>query len=163
MNEGNNVRPHDILLSGSPLWKHSQAFLLPVLFPTRMSTSELSPIFLYVNLHIYKYIWLSVTLGSVPYSEAAAGRGLEVRLYIYFPVSHGWAQTVPPSLRTLIFLVVFFFAFFVFSRAAPSAYGGPQARGLIRATAARLHHNHRNSISEPGLQPIPQLTAMPDP
>ena len=30
------------------------------------------------------------------------------------------------------------FDFVVFSRAAPEAYGGPQARGLIRAVAACL-------------------------
>ena len=31
----------------------------------------------------------------------------------------------------------FFFFFFAFSRATPSAYGDSQARGLIRAIAAR--------------------------
>ena len=41
-------------------------------------------------------------------------------------------------------------------RAAPSAYGGSQARCLIRAVAASLHHSHSNVESE-------QLMAMPDP
>ena len=41
--------------------------------------------------------------------------------------------------------------FFVFSRAAPAAYGGSQARGRIEATAAGLHHNHSNTGSEPCL------------
>ena len=44
-----------------------------------------------------------------------------------------------------------FFLFFVFFRAAPSAYGSPQARGLIRAAAARLRHSYSNAISEPCL------------
>ena len=55
------------------------------------------------------------------------------------------------------------FFFFVFSRAAPTAYGGSQARGLFRAVATGLHHSHSNRGSKPHLQPIPQLTAMPDP
>ena len=37
---------------------------------------------------------------------------------------------------------------FVFSRAASMAYGGSQARGLIRAVAAGLHHSHSNLGSE---------------
>ena len=37
---------------------------------------------------------------------------------------------------------------FRFSRAAPAAHGGPQARGPIRATAAGLCHSHSNAGSE---------------
>ena len=51
--------------------------------------------------------------------------------------------------------------FFVFSRAAPVAYGGSQARGLIRAVAADLRHS--NAGSELRLRPTTQLTAMPHP
>ena len=61
-----------------------------------------------------------------------------------------------------IYFYVLFLSF-VFFRAALMAYGGSQARGLIRATAAGLHHSHRNAGSEPRLQPGPQLMAMPDP
>ena len=32
-------------------------------------------------------------------------------------------------------------------RAAPMAYGVSQAMGLMRATAAGLHHSHRNAGS----------------
>ena len=41
------------------------------------------------------------------------------------------------------------FPFFVFCllRAAPVAYGGSQARGLIRAVATGLHHSHSNAAS----------------
>jgi len=38
---------------------------------------------------------------------------------------------------------VIFFFFWSFFRAAPSAYGGSQARGQIRAAAACLHHSHK--------------------
>ena len=52
---------------------------------------------------------------------------------------------------------------FLFCRAALVACGGSQARGLIRAAAAGLHHSHSNAGSEPHLQPRPQLMATPDP
>ena len=58
--------------------------------------------------------------------------------------------------KTFIFVVVF-------SRAAPQAYRGSQARGLIRAVAASLHQGHSNSGSELRLHPTPQLTATLDP
>ena len=58
----------------------------------------------------------------------------------------------------------YFFIFFLpFSGAAPSAYGGSLARGLIGAVATGPHQSHSNLGSEPHLQPIPQLTTMPDP
>jgi len=61
--------------------------------------------------------------------------------------------------------VSFFFSFclFAFSRAASMPYGGSQARVLIGAVAAGLHHSHGNVGSELRMQPTPQLTAMPDP
>ena len=55
------------------------------------------------------------------------------------------------------------FFFFCLFRATSAAYGGSQARGIIGATAAGLHHSHSNARSEPHLQPTPQLMAMPDP
>ena len=58
---------------------------------------------------------------------------------------------------------VFFFFFFLLFMSAPSAYGGSQARGLIRATAAGLRHSHSSTGSEPRLWPPPQLMATPDP
>ena len=60
------------------------------------------------------------------------------------------------------FIFYFIFCLFAFSRAAPPAYGGFQARGRNQAVAAGLHHSHSNLGSELGLQPTPQLTAMPD-
>ena len=61
------------------------------------------------------------------------------------------------------FFFFFFFGLFAISWAAPTAYGGSQARGRIGAIAAGLHHSHSNSGFEPRLQPTPQLTATPDP
>ena len=52
---------------------------------------------------------------------------------------------------------------FAFSGAAPKAYGGSQARGVIGAVDFSLRQSHSNAGSEPRLQPIPQLTATPDP
>ena len=59
--------------------------------------------------------------------------------------------------------VCFVFVNFVFSRALPMAYGGSQARGLIRAVAAGLGHSHSSVGSELHLRSTPQITAMPDP
>ena len=47
--------------------------------------------------------------------------------------------------------IKFFLSFFAFSRAAPAAYGGSQARGQIRAAAAGLRQSHSNAGSEPRL------------
>ena len=48
----------------------------------------------------------------------------------------------------------FYFILFIYF-AYTTAYGGLQARGLIRATAAGLHHRHSNTRSKPHLQPTP--------
>ena len=50
----------------------------------------------------------------------------------------------------------FIFLFFCLFRAATTAYGGSQARGLIGATAASLHHSHSNFKSKPCLKPTAQ-------
>ena len=57
----------------------------------------------------------------------------------------------------------FFFCLFASSRAAPAAYGGSQARGLIGAVDAGLHQSHSNGGSELCLQPTPQPMATPGP
>ena len=62
-----------------------------------------------------------------------------------------------------MFVYLFVYLYFAFSRAAPAAHGGSQARDLIRAVAAGLCQSHNNVGSEPFLQPTPQLTATPDP
>ena len=61
------------------------------------------------------------------------------------------------------YLIIFFFFAFLLFRAAPMAHEGSQARGPVGAIAASLHHSHSNAGSESHLQPIPQLTAMPEP
>ena len=48
-------------------------------------------------------------------------------------------------------------------RAAPTAYGGSQARGRIGAVAAGLCHSHSDAGFELRLQLTPQLMTMPDP
>ena len=63
-------------------------------------------------------------------------------------------------LNYLIYLFIYLFAF---SRAAPAAYGGSQAMGLIRTVTSGLCHSHSNAGSEQQcLQPTAQLTATPD-
>ena len=50
-----------------------------------------------------------------------------------------------PEIKTLCVCVL--------SRAAPVAYGGSQAKGLIGATAIGLCHSHHNARSKSPLQP----------
>ena len=57
----------------------------------------------------------------------------------------------------------FFFGLFAIFLGTPAVYGGSHARGWIRAIAAGLSQSHSNAVSEPSLQPTPQLTATPDP
>ena len=51
------------------------------------------------------------------------------------------------------FFGVVVFLFFYLFRAAPTAHGGSQGRGWIRAVAAILRHSHSNTRSELCLQP----------
>ena len=84
------------------------------------------------------------------------------------PIWWVWAKT--PELAFLISSILspgnsffsFFFFFFLF-RAAPTAYGGSQARGPIGAIAASLCHSHSNARSKPCLRPTPPLMATPHP
>ena len=69
------------------------------------------------------------------------------------------------TLIVFVVVVVVVVVFVAISWAAPSAYGGSQARGRIGAVATvatGLRQSHSNSGSEPRLQPTPQLTATPD-
>ena len=65
--------------------------------------------------------------------------------------------------RYIDIYISIYIVFFAFSRAAPAAYRGSQARGRIGAVASGLHHSHSNMGSKLCLQPTPQLTAMLDP
>ena len=62
-----------------------------------------------------------------------------------------------------VFIYLFIFIPFAFSRATPSAYGGSHARGRIEAIATGICQSHKNAGSEPSLQPTPQLKATLDP
>ena len=74
-------------------------------------------------------------------------------------------EETPLYLFFVLFCFCFlgFFFFFAISWAAPTAYGGSQARGGIGAVAAGLRQSHSNTGSEPRLQPTSQLTVTPDP
>ena len=68
----------------------------------------------------------------------------------------------PWIVQFIIFFIFWVLLFLVFCRfffrAIPTACGGSQARGLIRAIAASLHHSHSNAGSythraRPGIEP----------
>ena len=66
----------------------------------------------------------------------------------FFHISTLFFRLTKP-LIFLFFTFHFILFYFLPSRAPPAAYGGSQARGLIRAAAAGLHHSHSNIRSEP--------------
>ena len=72
--------------------------------------------------------------------------------------------THPPcsAESSFYYFILFYFIYFILLlfTATPMAHDGSQARSLIKAIAACLHHSHSNAGSEPRLQPPPQLTAM---
>ena len=85
--------------------------------------------------------------------------GLLIYISIFLPLPHCLNYyTFGESLE-----VIPHFCLFVFSRAAPEAYGGSQARGQIRSVATTLCQSHSNTGSEPRLRPTPELTPTPDP
>ena len=77
-----------------------------------------------------------------------------------YPLPHLFYWAVSELHPFIYFLFFYFFAFF---RAAPMAYRGSQARRLIGAAAASLHHSHSHTRSEARLRPTPQLMTTPDP
>ena len=70
-------------------------------------------------------------------------------------------QEIDFQAQKLLFFYYFLnFYSFCFFRTALRAYGGSQARGLIGAVAAGLHHSHSHAGSELRLRPTPQRTAV---
>ena len=74
--------------------------------------------------------------------------------------SFSWLEWLQVGSCILFF---FFLVFLLFLWAAPTAYGGSQARGPIGVVATGLCQSHSNAGSELRLQPTPQPTATPDP
>jgi len=110
-------------------------------------------------------------------------RSVNVTSYIYYLgiLNHSCTPRINPIRLIMVFdpfnkllnfmchfvvdflkLFIYLFLSFCLFRATPTAYGGSQARGPIRAVAAGLRHSHSNVGSEPSLWPIPQLMSTPD-
>ena len=94
---------------------------------------------------------------------SVTGNVVIIGVYKYF-----FHLTIPESLgpqQASQLVMVFFWGgvSWPFLQPLPTAYGGSQARGPVRAIAAGLCQSHSNMGSEPHLKPTPQLTAMPDP
>ena len=69
-------------------------------------------------------------------------------------------QFHPPFPLIYLFIYLFIFVFLPFSRAAPTAYGGSQARGVIRAVATGHSHSNQHRIRAVSAT---YTTATPDP
>ena len=89
-----------------------------------------------------------MTLQSQGCPQSTYGRGPGQRVAL---------PRISLSLRYRIQDGMIIFNFFLMT--APAAYGSSQARGGFGAAAAG--HSHRNTRSEPRLQPTPKLTGMP--
>ena len=98
--------------------------------------------------HLYRKTLLPYLLGGKKLKKNFSRQSQNISRHILGPESS--LNTVP---KIDFLLSSFFFFFLVFSRAAPTAYGGPQARVLIRAVAAGLCQSHSNAGSEPHLRP----------
>ena len=72
----------------------------------------------------------------------------ETLRYILFMTPYFFPSKRLAHLVFVYFVLGFLFCFVLLFRATPVAYGGSQARGRIRATAASLHHSHSNAGSE---------------
>ena len=82
---------------------------------------------------------------------------ISISVYVSIDLSMVYVYHIS-SCISIIYLFVF-----CLLRATPVAHGGSQARDLIGAVAAGLHHSHSIARSEPHLRPIPQLMVTPDP
>ena len=75
-----------------------------------------------------------------------------------------WMHTIIKLTKEWILLCVYYLNSFLLLlsfcllRAAPTAYGGSQARGSIGAVATGQRHSHSNSGSKPRLPPTPGNT-----
>ena len=94
-----------------------------------------------LNIHMCRYVLIR---GMSKISEN--------KIIKYHILSHH------PKLITLFCL----FYWCLFFKAAPTAYGGSQAKGRIGATAPSLCHSHSSAGSHPHLLSTPQLMAVLD-
>ena len=121
--------------------------------------------------HKYLYYYLKRKAGD----EWRAGGNLRstkeeqqgIEFLSYTLKSSKQFSEVPSHYPLLTYLqrppIPFFFLFNCVFRAEPVAYGGSQAKDLIRAVAASQYHSHSIARSELHLKPTPQLTATLDP
>ena len=65
------------------------------------------------------------------------------------------------DLNVLMKLIFWFFLFSFLFRSVPTAHGGSQSMGRIRAIASGLWYSHSNTRSKAYLWPTPQLTPTP--
>ena len=71
---------------------------------------------------------------------------LMLKIIHYLKLRFNWASCVSSEKPTISPSLSLFFFFFLLFWATPIAYGGSQARGQIRATAAGLCHSDTRSV-----------------
>ena len=98
-------------------------------------------------LHIPKFfLSLEFPWGAVGYKDLVSSLQW-LRLLLWYRFDPGPRDFHMPQVKTKIFCFGFFvlFCFVLLFRAMSIAYGGSQASGQIRVTAASLYHSHSNS------------------
>ena len=92
----------------------------------------------FIYLFIYFFFFLFWFLGPHPWHMEVPRLGVELELQLL-------AYTTVTERPLLFYLFICLLSFF---RAAPAAYGGSQARGLIGTVVAGLHQGHSNARSK---------------
>ena len=142
------------------------------------SRSKITPEFLFLAFTCKFYVrwsWSLLTKRETDFKKQKTNTQFPVMIipWMFIWMPEIWDSTLlfctaHPAFCLLCLVGVFlffcfcFFGFCLFG-AAPTAYGGSQARGPIGAIAAGPHHSHSNSGSEPRLQSTPQVIATLDP
>ena len=106
-----------------------------------------------------KWIWKLLVFKNVNLllCSGLQNNGFILALWVFvFSIECYWVRKILRPHFVLFCVCVCF-------RAASSAHGGFQARGIIGAVAAGLYQSHSNPRSKPCLRPTPQLTATPAP
>ena len=117
--------------------------------------------FICFYLHVFIYIFMLFLYVFTFYIHTFKIYIIFILYFLIFHFTNVLQATTLAHYKQLAIMLPYFL-FFIFFRAAPSAYVSSQARGSVRAAATGLHHSHSNARFEPHLRPTTQLTPTPD-
>ena len=138
------------------------SLLKKVAIPVSSACDQINPAFLFsegllISPTLYSIIWHFLNAFFHHHTKSSLRTGPWMVFTSFYLAARQMLVIIKKKLTYVYFIIIFFF------RAIPTACGGSQARGRIRATASGLHHRHSNVGSKLSLWPTPQLMAMLDP